>query len=233
MSDYESLFVTLTSTGNFAHKVAGETDQQFLRRMCEGAGALPDDKWLILTEGARKWFENCLTADDAIKDTLSLPEGYPQEAATPVRRRPVVTEPVETPVETPVHSGSNGSGEHKYVDADGRPLSSIEVFNAKLASGEVKRRPRGGVKEDKEAAPAQAKPKEKQRRNRKPSLHSATSAIRVELTNDPSLSAEQLHERLKGKGFEVAPQTVASTRAAHLASMLVMQELGWAPTACN
>lgn len=325
---YDSLFAVASSHPNFDGRKSEESDQDFLHRICDVIGSVPDDQWTKLSEGAKQWYDLALDDDNRLKVELTIPDGFPAAVAaapptepTPAaRRRPAkVAEPAkatkvvvydevlrviadhnanfvpkraretdqvyfgrllsslpesipvsiqewltaadqavdqgrsipvpdgypEVKVETPEVCGmtrpettaavpkTNGAAhpseeQTNYVDeVSGKPLTGIELYNRKLAAGEVPPRRKRSTK----AEMLERENTTPKRRNRRPQVNSTTAIIRVALTNNPKMTVDELQSLIKAGGKEAAVTTIASTRAAHLASLQTLQSLGWSPPA--
>lgn len=239
---YDSLTAVVLSDPLFGGRKLVETDQDFLHRLCDFISSIPDHQWSRLSEPAQDWYNTSVGEDDKLKPELTLPEGFPAPAeAVPSRRRPVKAEPTPTPAveaqpeapEPVAAKHTNGAAEpakEKPAGTDGKVLSSIQLYNQRLAAGEVPPRRKRTANPDKPAK-APREPGAKRRRHRQPQANSTTSMIRVALTQNPAMTIDDLQAMIKSEGKEIAVTTIASTRAAHLASLQTIQNMGWQPPA--
>lgn len=215
-----------TVVADFADKHTKESDNDYLSRLLRD---LPQD----ISSGIADWVT---AADEAQTQShpLPLPAGYTAQdkpkKATAATKAPKTSkaekapetaaepaEPVADACAIPARSATNGTGnghDHQFVDADGKPLTGIKLFNARLAAGLVSRRKR--AKSDK---PVDKTPRD-----------SVTNRIRDAVTANPKVTVEQLQKMISDAGLkETTLPTITTTKASHLSAMRSLERCGWKP----
>jgi hypothetical protein len=215
---YDKLMSAVTEVPSFRGRQPDENDQTYLKRLIHLISEFPDPKWAALTEPVQAWYNQQINDDGTMKSEVQIPDGY---AVTMTRRR-VVTEAAPAPTLAPQPVAATGNGH----DTEQHELpASISEYVQAVGSGEAPSRRKRGRKP---ASAAEAKP-----RGRKPRAtngNSVTAAIREEVTRNPSISVADLKTALAARQLEAAKETTLhQTKAAHVASLRVAQQLGWRP----
>jgi len=245
---YDSLIAVAQLSPTFKLQATDEPEQAFLRRVVDTlSNEVTEAQWLTLTESARQWYDAAADEQGEMKPTLSIPDGYvppaqPPPIPAPVRRRVTVVKetapelpfaPVAAPVAPQRTNGQAKAAYHRDADGNfiddetGETLKGIQLFNAKLAAGEVTRRTRQKAEKPEKVA---RDPTQKQKRNRMPTLNTAGHLIRQALTTNRSLSAEELSEIVVKAGRKpLSMNSVSSIRYSHLGSLLTLESMGILP----
>ncbi len=192
----------------------GEDAQEYKKRLLVDAGKMADDEWDTLSPEAQSWINDAQKAEN---ESAELPD-FP-DALKPIK------EAVDKMNNTPLD-------EETIVDGD---KSSTKAKKKKTSSPPpTKKKPPMTTKKktsdspSKKAAPAKKEVVKKS--SPKPGVvrreAGAQDFIKQEIMRNPHITREDLHEKVKKKGFKVSSLTVSTLRSGFRNSLKIIRDAG-------
>lgn len=205
----------------------GEDDQAYMTRLLEDAGKMGDDEWDKLSPGAQEWIN---AAQKATNDGAELPI-FPDTLKE-------IKEAVDNMKDEDFdEAGVSGRGSDAPIKPKKKKSSSTK---AKDSAPPAKKKPPMTTAKKKSSVPMSMKASSTKKDTSKKEVVKKSSSkpgvirraagaqdfIKQEIMRNPNITREDLHEKVKKKGFKVSSLTVSTLRSGFRNSLKIIRDAG-------
>lgn len=209
----------LTGTGLLDR---GEDAQEYMKRMLSDANKMSDDEWDRLSPEAQLWINDAQKAEN---DGVEIPVF------------PDVLKPINEAVDKMSEEEALDDLKNAVNSEDEKPAKpkkkTTSSTKGKSTTPPTKKKPSMTAKKKPSDAPAKKAPTKNDKPKKassKPGIirreAGAQDFIKQEIMRNPHITREELHEKVKKKGFKVSSLTVSTLRSGFRNSLKIIRDAG-------